>query len=551
MDAPHQHTAASSIDSAGAGAVVSRASTPNGSVSVGRAPCPDGKPKTTGPGKWASRSRSTASAVGPPPASSQPGNGAEQQPGDPPEHPRLVQLRQQPIEPVGPLADVFEEEDRRLPRDARVRRAEQRRQLRERAAEQHAAGLAGAEHLEPGRRQGAHRHRLRHRRQQRRAVVAGGAERQAALGHRAVERHRAVREMPGEQRRDVAVADEAPWDRRQSSAGRAAAAAAAIRSRRARRSRRGSTGPATPRRAPRPAPAADRRRSHDGEHPVVVDRLEAEGAQLVGPAFEVVGPHRAGRRDQRDPVADPQPARPPPAGPRPRAVGDHRNPAISAATSWCSSQPTTARQAGAGRRRPAARRRGSAPWRGPSGPGASSSAGQRQRAVLDRFHQRLERRGDGRGVAAADQHAVAAGRDRRAPPIRPAPSGRATPASRGRRSRITPWKPSSPRSRRSVGAESVAGQLSSSDGTSTCAVMMQATSAAIAARNGSNSTASQPIGRMLDDRQLDVRVRRSVSPCPGKCLPQAATPAACSSRTTAAAERAGHARRPRTGRGRR
>ena len=65
--------------------------------------------------------------------------------------------------------------------------------------------------------------------------------------------------------------------------------------------------------------------------------------------------------------------------------------------------------------------------------------------------------------------------------------------------------------------DSVAGRFSSSAGMSTCAVMMDATPASIAARNGTNSTLAQPIGRMLDERQLEMRVGARVA-MPGKVL---------------------------------
>ena len=47
--------------------------------------------------------------------------------------------------------------------------------------------------------------------------------------------------------------------------------------------------------------------------------------------------------------------------------------------------------------------------------------------------------------------------------------------------------------------------------------MIDATPASIAARNGTNSTAREPIGRMLDQRQLEVRVGAGVA-VPGKVL---------------------------------
>ena len=71
--------------------------------------------------------------------------------------------------------------------------------------------------------------------------------------------------------------------------------------------------------------------------------------------------------------------------------------------------------------------------------------------------------------------------------------------------------------RRRSPATASPGRSSSSAGTRTCAVMMTATSASIAARNGTNSTASQPIGRMLDERQLEMRIGARVA-MPGKVL---------------------------------
>ncbi len=87
--------------------------------------------------------------------------------------------------------------------------------------------------------------------------------------------------------------------------------------------------------------------------------------------------------------------------------------------------------------------------------------------------------------------------------------------------------------------DSVAGRCSSSAGTSTCAVMMVATPASIAALNGTNSTSrSRSGGCSTSGSSWCESVL--VSPCPGKCLPQAATPAPCSAAMIARAE----ARRP-------
>ena len=47
--------------------------------------------------------------------------------------------------------------------------------------------------------------------------------------------------------------------------------------------------------------------------------------------------------------------------------------------------------------------------------------------------------------------------------------------------------------------------------------MIVATPASIAARNGTNSTCAQPLGRMLDERQLEMRIGAGVA-VPGKML---------------------------------
>ena len=59
--------------------------------------------------------------------------------------------------------------------------------------------------------------------------------------------------------------------------------------------------------------------------------------------------------------------------------------------------------------------------------------------------------------------------------------------------------------------DSVAGRFSSSAGTKTCAVMIVATPASIAALNGTNSTCAQPLGRMLDQRQFEMRIGAGVA----------------------------------------
>ncbi len=92
----------------------------------------------------------------------------------------------------------------------------------------------------------------------------------------------------------------------------------------------------------------------------------------------------------------------------------------------------------------------------------------------------------------------------------------------------SPPKPSSPRSVPvTIRWDSVAGRCSSSEGTSRWPVMMAATPAAIAARNGTKSTACKRSGG-LSTRGSSRWESTPVSPCPGKCLPHAARPALCS-----------------------
>ena len=74
--------------------------------------------------------------------------------------------------------------------------------------------------------------------------------------------------------------------------------------------------------------------------------------------------------------------------------------------------------------------------------------------------------------------------------------------------------------------DSVAGRASSSAGTRTCAVMMVATCASMAARNGTNSTSRSRSGGCSTSGSSRCE-SVLVSPCPGKCLPQAATPSLC------------------------
>ena len=77
---------------------------------------------------------------------------------------------------------------------------------------------------------------------------------------------------------------------------------------------------------------------------------------------------------------------------------------------------------------------------------------------------------------------------------------------------MRPSKFSSPRnSPVTMRFENVAGRSSSSAGTNTCAVMMLATCASIAALNGTSSTSRSRSMRMLDQRQLEMRVGARVA----------------------------------------
>ena len=110
----------------------------SGSVSVGPVVWPDGRPNSTAPESRRDSRATHRRAVGVPPGSSHPRNspntradGAREDAGQP-------QLRQHAIDAVRPLPDVLEEQHAARRRIERVRRAERRGQLRERAADEHA-----------------------------------------------------------------------------------------------------------------------------------------------------------------------------------------------------------------------------------------------------------------------------------------------------------------------------------------------------------------------------------------------------------------------------
>jgi hypothetical protein len=194
---------------AGLGPAWMRACVPSGSVSVAPDVCPDGRPKRTGPLNPRVSSSSTSRIAGSPPGSSQrvisPNTSADARPMMPAE----PQLREEPVDPIRTLGNVFEKQDAALGRIERIRRAEGGRQLRERAADEQPGGLPRAQHLELRRRDGADRLGATQASQERVPVVAFLTPREPRLEHRAVKRDNAALECePREQRRRVAVADE-------------------------------------------------------------------------------------------------------------------------------------------------------------------------------------------------------------------------------------------------------------------------------------------------------------------------------------------------------
>ena len=106
--------------------------------------------------------------------------------------PAQSQLREHPIQPIRPLRHVVEEQDRAGRGIERVRRAERRDQLRQRPANQHAAGLARPHGLEAIVVDLSNRRRQRHAAQKGVAVVARCSPREAAFDHRPVKRHQAA-----------------------------------------------------------------------------------------------------------------------------------------------------------------------------------------------------------------------------------------------------------------------------------------------------------------------------------------------------------------------
>ena len=95
---------------------------------------------------------------------------------------RLLQLRDHAIEPVRTLADFVDEQHVAGRRVERVRRAERRQELRQRAAEQDAGGLAGPERLDAVGAASSPTGSARQRRpSERLAVVAGLAPARAGL----------------------------------------------------------------------------------------------------------------------------------------------------------------------------------------------------------------------------------------------------------------------------------------------------------------------------------------------------------------------------------
>ena len=173
---------------------------------------------------------------------------------------------------------------------------------------------------------------------------------------------------------------------------------------------------------------ADRRRSGDvalaREDGVVEDRHEAEAADFVDAAVELLAGERAGGSDDGEAIAWRERAR----------LEHHRKRAISSAIARCSSRPSASRSA-----RPAAGRAatgdGEEPLlRAPLPLERVLDAGERQPILFDRVDERLERGRLRVVIAAADQDAVAAGLDREHRGVRHGVLARQPPSSRDRRS---------------------------------------------------------------------------------------------------------------------
>ena len=190
-----------------------------------------------------------------------------------------------------------------------------------------------------------------------------------------------------------------------------------------------------------------------------------------------------------------------------RSAVNHANTAISAATSWCSSQPTTLTPgAQAVPHRRARGAPGSAPSRGPLRASASSTRASGSAPDSTAFTSASSVSGLHLDVAGAHQQGVAArgnGRDGRVG--RQATTWR-SPACRGRRSRPRRGSPARPEGAARPGATAWPGGPRRSRGRATCAVMMNATSAAMAARNGCELDGPQAVGAVIDNRQVEVRI---------------------------------------------
>ena len=139
-----------------------------------------------------------------------------------------------------------------------------------------------------------------------------------------------------------------------------------------------------------------------GKHRLVVHRLEPELPDLLDTAVEFVAVERACRGDDRDAVAGRQRAR----------LAHHAKRAISSAIAWCSSRPSAWRRA-----LPSFGRGGNLGGEKPLlgallPPQRVVDPGNRDPILFDGMDERFEGGGLRIVVAAADQHAVAAGRDR-------------------------------------------------------------------------------------------------------------------------------------------
>ena len=296
--------------------------TPNGSVHVGPLVCPDGKLNNTGP-------RNSFSEVAQHVTNRRIAAGLITA-GKFPEHNRarvgeqsgLRRLREHSVNSIRPLADVFDEQHTAFRRIECPRCAHRRHQLRERAAGENPRRRSLMKRLELRGPHVACRFARHHDPAKGVLVVRRRPFGNPAIDHRTMDRGHSLAGIQGQDRGDVAVADQrlargaqnVRIEKRQEL--RAAIAATDRDERRYRRIFQGTENRARPR--------FDWSRDEpillkDG---LVVDRLETETRQFRDAGLDLFRGERTGRSHKRDTIAGSQ-----------SAEADHKYAAISAATS--------------------------------------------------------------------------------------------------------------------------------------------------------------------------------------------------------------------------